>query len=293
MRNTSKPDSRSKCWVMGNNKVTRDISTTLHEIAGLFGEPARETILSDNFEKHAFEINMILEKCRQGGRILDVGGGMGVNLLCLRRLSPALELHLIDRFEEYTDENRMGPGESGLQLMRDSAITVNTQDFWQTPVLPYETEFFDVVTCLDVLEHLPGHPLKLLGEINRVLKKGGTAIVSGPNSTTLMSRIRLLLGRYPYTPLELWCNDDYYSHYREYSRDECRTLLQMAEFGEIETVMLAEPSGRKAGYRSQASKYSWPLRATAVWLIYFVTILLPRLRPTVYCIARKPGESIS
>jgi len=187
----------------------------------------------------------------------------------------------------------MGPSENGLQLMRDSAISVIAQDFWKTPILPYDSEFFDVVTCLDVLEHLPGHPLKLLGEINRILKKGGTIILSGPNSTALMSRIRLLLGKYPYTPLELWCSDNYYSHYREYSRDEYRALLEMTKFGEIDTLMIPEPPRRKVRDKCQARKYSGPVVTAAVWLIHLTTILLPGLRPIVYCVAKKPGESTS
>jgi len=178
----------------------------------------------------------------------------------------------------------MGTSEGGLQLMREADISVVSQDFWKNPTLPYDSDSFDIVTCLDVFEHLPGHPLRLLEEIYRILKKQGIVIIAGPNSITLMHRVRLLLGRYPYTPLELWCQDDYYSHYREYSPDEYRRLLEMSGFGELETIMVPEPSCRN---RPQRGKYLGPLVTTAVWLIHLTTLLVPDLRPAVYCLAKK------
>jgi len=271
---------------MSDSKSTvEEISRTLSEVAGRFSRAGQNTILSDSFGKHVLEIEIILGRCGRESRVLDVGGGMGVNLLCIHKLNPALELHLIDRFEEYTEDNRMGPSQNGRQLMKDSSISVVEQDFWQNPVLPYESGSFDIITCLDVFEHLPGHPLRLLEEMNRVLKKQGTIIISGPNSTALMSRARLLLGRYPYTPLEFWCQDNFYSHYREYNRKEFHILLQKSGFGEIETVMVAEPSSRN---QPRKSRYLGLLVTAVVWSIYFVTVLVPGLRPTIYCLARKP-----
>ena len=265
--------------------TTKEISLKLHEVAGLFSQVAGETILGDNYEKHVLEVDMLLKKSQPGDKILDVGGGVGVNLLCLRRLNPSLELHLIDRFEEYTEENRMGISEDGLQLMREADISVVSQDFWNNPTLPYNSDDFDIVTCLDVFEHLPGHPLRLLEELNRVLKRQGNVIIRGPNSIALMPRIRLLLGRYPYTPLELWCQDNCYSHYREYTPDEYHKLLEMSGFGEIKIVMIPQYSFCS---QPQSRKYLVPLVRAAVWLVHLATLLLPGLRPWVYSLARKP-----
>jgi ubiquinone/menaquinone biosynthesis C-methylase UbiE len=271
---------------MSNRSLTKkEVTSALHQVAGMFGPAGRKTILAENFGKHLFEVETIFEKCKQGGKVLDVGGGMGVNLLSLRKLDRSLELHLVDRFEEYTEENRMGSSGSGLRLLRDSDISVVSQDFWQIPLLPYESDSFDVVTCLDVVEHLPGHPLKQLAEMRRVLKKQGYIILGGPNSIGLLKRIMLLFGRYPYSsPFESWCSDSYFSHYREYSPAEYRRLLEMSQFSEIETVMLAEPSSRNLPREGGFSGY---LVTAGVWMIYLATLVLPGLRPTVYCIAGK------
>lgn len=45
--------------------------------------------------------------------------------------------------------------------------------------LPFESESFDVVLCLSVLEHVE-HPRDGIKEMRRVLKKGGTILVSVP-----------------------------------------------------------------------------------------------------------------
>jgi SAM-dependent methyltransferase len=60
--------------------------------------------------------------------------------------------------------------------------------------LPYPDGSFDRALCLDVLEHLPFDQQSIaLGELFRVLKEGGEALVSVPNLAHLQSRIHFLL----------------------------------------------------------------------------------------------------
>jgi SAM-dependent methyltransferase len=60
--------------------------------------------------------------------------------------------------------------------------------------LPYPEGTFDEVLCLDVLEHLtfPEQPVAV-GELHRVLKTGGGALISVPNLAHLQSRVHFLL----------------------------------------------------------------------------------------------------
>jgi SAM-dependent methyltransferase len=57
--------------------------------------------------------------------------------------------------------------------------------------LPYPDESFEIVTCTEVIEHLE-HYRETLQEAYRVLKTGGTFVVSTPNILNLKSRIRFL-----------------------------------------------------------------------------------------------------
>lgn len=46
--------------------------------------------------------------------------------------------------------------------------------------LGFPSAYFDVVTCIEVVEHV-AEPTRLIGEIRRVLKPGGRAIITCPN----------------------------------------------------------------------------------------------------------------
>ena len=62
--------------------------------------------------------------------------------------------------------------------------------------LPGLGRTFDFVLCLDILEHLRD-PLKLLGQIPRLLSPQGVLIASLPNSGNIYFRLNVLLGRFP------------------------------------------------------------------------------------------------
>lgn len=53
--------------------------------------------------------------------------------------------------------------------------------------LPYENDFFDVITCFDVVEHLENDNI-IFKEINRVLNKEGLLIISTPDGKSPYDR---------------------------------------------------------------------------------------------------------
>jgi 2-polyprenyl-3-methyl-5-hydroxy-6-metoxy-1,4-benzoquinol methylase len=62
--------------------------------------------------------------------------------------------------------------------------------------LPFKKNFFDVVVGLEVLEHLY-NPYEMMKEIKRVLKPKGYAIISMPNTASIISRIGQLYEKRP------------------------------------------------------------------------------------------------
>lgn len=96
--------------------------------------------------------------------VLDVGCGAAYGTEMLRKEGQArLVVGLDINLDHVQSINTLG-----LTLIRGDAMK-----------LPFNDESFDVITAFEVIEHLDD-PQKALGEIRRVLKTGGVALISTP-----------------------------------------------------------------------------------------------------------------
>ena len=62
---------------------------------------------------------------------------------------------------------------------------------------PYPDEYFSTVLCCELLEHLPGDPMFMMSEINRILKPGGHLVLTTPNISSLRAIAAILGGYHP------------------------------------------------------------------------------------------------
>jgi len=62
--------------------------------------------------------------------------------------------------------------------------------------LPFENEYFGIVTAFDIIEHLMS-PDNMLSEAYRSLREGGFFLLSTPNITSWYNRVLMLLGEPP------------------------------------------------------------------------------------------------
>lgn len=62
---------------------------------------------------------------------------------------------------------------------------------------PYEDGYFSTVLCCELIEHLPSDPMHLMSEANRVLKPGGTFVLTTPNIGSLRAISAILQGYHP------------------------------------------------------------------------------------------------
>lgn len=92
----------------------------------------------------------------------------------------------------------------------------------------------DCVVCFEVLEHLMGDPMHLICETNRILKTGGTLILSTPNVLWRNNVIRYLFGGHPFGwPVYTSTYGD--RHNREWTPFEVEQVLRAAGFDKIKT----------------------------------------------------------
>jgi len=114
----------------------------------------------------------------QGKKILALGCGAAQDIWYLTKSN---EVYGVD----YAN--------SGLEVARDHGVKVQSGDLNSEPLLPFDDEFFDIVVCKDILEHLLD-PLAVIREVKRVMKRTGYVIVSVPNHFCLPMRLRIFSG---------------------------------------------------------------------------------------------------
>ncbi|TSA43999.1 class I SAM-dependent methyltransferase, partial [bacterium] len=108
---------------------------------------SREGLIAEEAAKH------------EAVRILDIAYAHGPNVLLATLNAEIIGIDPLNRAAPFKEMH---------------AVDVNTHP------LPFGDAHFDMVTMGCVLSHL-SRPLKLLSEINRVLKPDGTFILSSPN----------------------------------------------------------------------------------------------------------------
>jgi SAM-dependent methyltransferase len=186
-------------------------------------------------------------------RVLDAGCGSGRTL------------------QELVDYGEV----SGLELNAEAAALARERDLGEIVVgrledLPWSEEAFDLITCLDVIEHVPDDVAALV-ELRRVCRRGGWLLVTVPAYQALWSR-----------------HDEANHHYRRYSR---RSLIRAAgaagwtvtRVTAFNSVLLAPAAavrlaqrrlGTHNGYTSDLDLgpawlndvLEWPLSVEAKWL---------------------------
>lgn len=100
-------------------------------------------------------------------RVLEVGCGDGATLKWLKAMNSSTETIGIEKFPEAAKKAK----ENCDELLEGGV---------EEHILGLSNDSFDVVLCLDVLEHLED-PWLVLKDIHRVLKLGGSLICSLPN----------------------------------------------------------------------------------------------------------------
>ena len=136
-------------------------------------------------------------------RILDVGCGTGANLLML---------------SQYGDAEGVDISEDALAFCRERGLEKVKPGAGEQ--LPYDDGTFDLVTALDVVEHMDDD-LAGLREMRRVLRPGGRVLLFVP------------------TFMFLWgVQDDVSNHRRRYRLPELQRVLEQAGF-EIERMTYA------------------------------------------------------
>jgi glycosyltransferase involved in cell wall biosynthesis/SAM-dependent methyltransferase len=100
---------------------------------------------------------------------------------------------------------------------------------------PYPDEHFSTVLCCELIEHLSYDPMRLMCEVNRILKPGGHLVITTPNIASLRGVVGILQGYHPgffpaYIAPRAGSGEIEARHNREYAPREIHQLLENSGF---------------------------------------------------------------
>lgn len=183
-----------------------------------------ETGQDNSFHRRRFDCTLQLVKEATNGdtttlRICDLGCGQGHITAAIRKSYPNAETSGLDY---------------SISAITRAAESYKDIDFVVANAYepPYCPEYFDIVVCNNLWEHVPD-PLRLLGAISRILRTDGSLIMSTPSRYRLRNLLGVLRGR----PVALASNH----HITEYSVGQ---VIEQLQFGGFETKVVSPPMQR-------------------------------------------------
>lgn len=165
--------------------------------------------------KQGYKYYKMIKKYKKEGRILDIGCSAGFFLKAAKE----------DGWETY-----------GLELSNDTAEIARRR--FGLNVLngcligtTYESNFFDIVTLWDTIEHVDD-PLKTMLIVNRILKENGIVAISTPNIDGLFPRLSYKIGNL----IKYWPHPEPPAHLFQFSKKTLDKLLSQAGFEVVEVL---------------------------------------------------------
>jgi SAM-dependent methyltransferase len=128
-------------------------------------------------------VEMCLDECTGGDKVLEVGFGTGLSFLNLHEMYR--EIHGIDLTADTAEVEELFLSLGIQTFLRQGNILE----------LPYPDDLFETVMLVSILEHLkPAEQEKAFQEIRRVLKPGGQVVYGVPVERPLMVFLFRVMG---------------------------------------------------------------------------------------------------
>ena len=168
------------------------------------------------------------------------------------------------------------------KIPRQFDIEVHVLNIEKDP-FPFPDNSFDLVLCMEVIEHLTYSPSQMLAETHRVLTQGGKLLITVPNAINIKRTVQLLVNEtieHRYSGYGV-----YGRHNREYAPRELEALLAACNY---EVVLL-----QTANVWREIARGSSARRLANVLLNALTSVPVPYLwakREYVFALAEPVGE---
>jgi len=163
------------------------------------------------------------------------------------------------------------------RVQKDFGIRFLDMDFSspRTKVPAKYNNFFDTVSCLAVLEHLPYTPKFMLQNIHRSLNNHGRLFCEVPNFFYWNSVLKFFSGQHLQQPMEIVYHSGvpFVGHHREYSLADLKYVLRESGFDDLTVARFNYSIGSPLDMK--VALFHWP------------ALLFEGLKETILVTARK------
>ena len=143
-------------------------------------------------------VDVALKLLDQGDRLLDIGCGDGILGYFAKN--------------KYKEVYGLDISDTALKIAKKRGLITKKTNF-NAGEIPFGNDYFDAITCLDVIEHV-FEPINLIKEIHRVLKEKGSLVISTPNIRYFPHLFSLAIkGKFPKTSNDKEHYDGGHLHY--------------------------------------------------------------------------------
>lgn len=184
-----------------------------------------------DFRRFVYTLGLVPE--HPGMKLLELGANPYFTTVLLTKFRNA-NLELANYFD---GAQRQGAQQVFIEQTGETLNFPFRQFNVEADRFPYDDNSFDVVLFCEIIEHLLSDPVHALTEIRRVLKSGGSLILTTPNVARLENAEKILAGQNIYDPYSGY--GPYGRHNREYTETDLRIVLSANGFN-VETMFTAD-----------------------------------------------------
>ncbi len=251
------------------------IRARLRDLARQYPEPLVPGQLQD-VPRIAFHLKVVLDRVGEGGRIADIGGGLGMFSLGAQALGRRAVL-----VDDFSDPVNAEQGEAALAPHRKLGVEILSRDVIERGV-EFAPASLQAVTSFDSMEHWHHSPKKLFRQLIEALTPAGWFLLVVPNCVNLRKRLTVPLGRGSWSSMEVWYEAERFrGHVREPDLRDLRYIAR--DLGLAETRIF----GRNWLGRDSHN----PLIRALTAVTDMSLRLWPPLCSDIYLLGRKRGSS--
>jgi 2-polyprenyl-3-methyl-5-hydroxy-6-metoxy-1,4-benzoquinol methylase len=223
-----------------------------------------------DFKRYMYSLRIITGiKNIEVKRVVDIGTGIGIMPLTLKKIG--INAVGVDRYIFPDAQNEMFK----IEEVEDLQKIWKARDLIVYNLDIFDSNFHNIIGSSDLilseatLEHLKS-PQRFFGICADLNVSKGYLLVTTPNLSTLIKRLRFLFGKTPYWPIEEFfpAGGDFTGHWREYTRDELVYMFQSSGY-EVIRCSTENIFGRfrnwrkwKKNLRALLSLISYPLKGS-------------------------------